>query len=64
MHFDFAPVIEDLNFVSVQGRYKGNFEILVGFGSMFTPAFHVHVSAFFFSTCFLLFETIITVYAL
>ena len=48
MHFDFAPVIEDLNFVSVQGRYKGNFEILVGFGSMFTPAFHVHVSAFFF----------------
>ena len=28
MHFDFAPVIEDLNFVNVQGRYKGNFEIL------------------------------------
>ena len=32
MHFDFALVIEDLNFVNVQERYEGNFEILCSFG--------------------------------
>ena len=31
MHFDFAPVIEDLNFVNVQRRYEVNFEILCSF---------------------------------
>ena len=31
MHFDFAYVIEDLNFVNVQGRYEVNSEILCSF---------------------------------
>ena len=31
MHFDFALLIEDLNFVNVQGRYEVNSEILCSF---------------------------------